>query len=80
MGPNLFLRAVTTAQRLYKRRGWPPQLLGRGMEISGFREVHRAAAHQAAREGRMVNIHFTFFPPEAGNGFLVSIRSRKIES
>jgi SAM-dependent methyltransferase len=74
-------------------------------DVPAFREQHRGGDHQAAREGRMVNIHFhvfekpdllallealrdhprallryeileerTFFPPNAGNGFLVSIR------
>lgn len=77
-------------------------------EIPAVREKQREGDHQAAREGRMVNIHFhvfekpdllallealrehpkarlryevleerTFFPPGAGNGFLVSIRSKK---
>jgi SAM-dependent methyltransferase len=77
-------------------------------DAGGFRETHRAAAHEAARAGQMVSIHFhvferadllallralsehprvrmryeiaeerSFFPPDAGNGFLVSVRSRK---
>ncbi|HEX4385067.1 MAG TPA: class I SAM-dependent methyltransferase [Myxococcales bacterium] len=79
-------------------------------DVPAFRELHREQDLQAAREGRMVSIHFhvfekpdliallealrehpkallryelveerTFFPPDAGNGFLVAIRSKKPE-
>jgi methyltransferase family protein len=77
-------------------------------QLNPFREETRAANHQAAREGKLVGIHFhvfesedvlgllralaahpkarlqyqildlrTFFPPGAGNGFLVALRSMK---
>jgi SAM-dependent methyltransferase len=33
---DLFYRAVIQAQRVYRRRGWPPRLQGRGIEIGAY--------------------------------------------